>query len=304
MTAPGLLQTLPAPRTLETRMGPFTFVDHGEGPVALALHGAMGAWDQGVILARLAAPEGCRIIAPSRPGYPGTPDQGDNGPEAQAAVMIALLEALGVAQCLVVAISGGGPCAIRMALARPDLCRGLVLVSTVSGPNPVVIPGRFAILRAVARVPGLPGLFGKLAVGRIDKAAERAFPDPEQRQRVLGDPATRALYLALTASTFDAMPTRLRASENDFRVTATESYPLEDLRVPVLIAHGTQDPYVDFQSHAVGARNRIPGAVLVPLEGAGHAAIFTHGAQVRTAVAGLLHAPGGKPAFDAGRDSG
>ena len=295
---------LPAPRTVQTRRGAVTFAEEGEGQAVLALHGAMGAWDQGAILGRLAVPEGCRIIAPSRPGFPGTADQGDNGAQAQAALMIDLLDALGVTNCVVVAISGGGPCAVLMALMRPDLCRGLVLVSTVAGPNPVEIPRRFAVLEAIARVPGLPRLLQRWAVRSTDTAAARAFPDPEQREDLLRDPVRRALYRALTASTFEKMRGRLAASRNDFHVTATESLPLEDLRVPVLIAHGKQDPHVDFERHALAASRRIPRAELIALEGGGHAAIFTHAAAVKSAMTRFLRTLEGASAIDAGDPAG
>ena len=61
------------PVVTRTPRGPVEHVTTGEGPALLALHGAMGGWDQASILARAIAPPGHRAIAPSRPGYLGTP---------------------------------------------------------------------------------------------------------------------------------------------------------------------------------------------------------------------------------------
>ncbi len=42
----------PAPTLFNTRHGPIEYVASGEGPAVLALHGAMGGYDQGQILVR------------------------------------------------------------------------------------------------------------------------------------------------------------------------------------------------------------------------------------------------------------
>jgi hypothetical protein len=42
----------PAPTTANTRRGPVQYASCGEGPTVLAFHGAMGGYDQGLILAR------------------------------------------------------------------------------------------------------------------------------------------------------------------------------------------------------------------------------------------------------------
>ena len=96
----------------------------------LAVHGAMGGYDQGVILARAIGAPGYRHVAVSRPGYLGAPLTAGQTPEEQADCCAAILDALGIVAAAVMAVSGGGPCARQFTLRHRARCRGLVLVAT------------------------------------------------------------------------------------------------------------------------------------------------------------------------------
>ena len=66
--------TGPLPTVIQTPRGPVECVVSGEGPVILALHGAMGGYDQGLLLVRTTiASSQFRCVSVSRPGYLGTP---------------------------------------------------------------------------------------------------------------------------------------------------------------------------------------------------------------------------------------
>lgn len=91
----------------------------GHGPAVLALHGAMGGYDQSAILAQALVPDGHRVIAVSRPGYLGTPPAVGTTPEGQADALAALLDALGLADAAVVAVSGGCPVLVVHGTADP-----------------------------------------------------------------------------------------------------------------------------------------------------------------------------------------
>ena len=121
------------PKIMKTPRGPVEYASFGTGPAVLALHGVMGGYDQGLILARTIGAAGYQYVAVSRPGYLGTALSAGSSPEEQADLCADLLDALGVRDVAVIAVSGGGPCAIHFALRHRDRCRGLVLVSTCSG---------------------------------------------------------------------------------------------------------------------------------------------------------------------------
>lgn len=291
----------PRPASVVTPRGPVEYAEYGEGPAVLALHGAMGGWDQALLLARTLGAGGHRFIGLSRPGYLGTALDLARSPEEQADLYAATLDALGVRDAAVMAVSGGGPSAIHFALRHPARCRGLVLVSTCGGKVETRLPLAFHVLRLAARWPWLAGAMErKAAAVAPDAAAARSIPDPSLRERTLRDPGAGPLLRELLASTSDRMARRLPGTLNDVAVTRARAYPLERIAVPVLVVHGTRDPHVPFARHGKVLAERIPGAELVALEGGEHAAIFTHRDEARARVVQFLERRGAAAARGAG----
>lgn len=95
-------------QTVSTTAGRFEYAQAGEGPPALSLHPAVGGWDAGLGMAAPLWANGVRVIAPSRPGYLGTPPQTGPTPLAQADALAALLDALGIDSCVVIGHCAGG----------------------------------------------------------------------------------------------------------------------------------------------------------------------------------------------------
>lgn len=276
-----------SPCRVETSLGPVEYAAYGDGPPLLCLHGAMGGHDQSAILGRLLAPEGWRVLVMSRPGYLGTPLGGRETPEAQADLCASLLEYLDVGPTVVMAVSGGGPCALHLALRHPRLTRGLVLVSTCSGRITERLPLAWHILRLAARFPRLGSLMRPKAASP-EQAVKRGFRDPASRRAVMNAPEALVLFAELSAQTRSLLGERLAGTVNDVAVTRSRDYPLEDVAVPTLVVHGTADPHVPFAAHGKQLAERIPGACLAALDGGGHAAIFSHSGEARQAVATFL----------------
>ncbi len=286
------MDPFPAARLVPTPQGPVEVADWGDGPAVLSLHGAMGGHDQGVLLARTIGAAGYRYLAPSRPGYLGTPLSAGRSAEAQADLHAALLRALGVRSAAVMAVSGGGPSALMFALRHPELCWGLVLVSTCSGVMAERIPLRFHLMKLLARLPGVEGAARRRLERAPEEAAARSIADAAVRARTLADPEAWPLFQALLRSTSDRMARRLAGTDNDIRVTRRTTYPLERIAAPALVVHGTADAVASF-AHGRALASRIPGAELLAVEGGEHVAIFTHRALVRARVTAFLraHAP-------------
>jgi len=204
--------------------------------------------------------------------------------EQQGDLIAALLDTLGIAKAGVFAVSGGGPSALQFGLRHPERCAGLVLVSTCADRVDTPIPFSFKMMKFLARWPWFVNRFRKKAEQNLEATAKRSIHDPEILRRTMNDADTWPLFSALLLSTFDRMGQRLAGTENDIAITRTTTYPLEDLTVPILVVHGTQDPLVPFDVHAKAYEKRVPDAELLGVEGGEHVAIFTHREMVRAKV--------------------
>ena len=109
-----------------------------DGPPLLLIHGSGGGFDQGLALGRALAPPGVRVIASSRFGYLRSPMPPDPSGERQADHLAALLDALGLADAVVMGVSAGGVSALHFAVP-PRRTRALVLVvPAVYRPDPAL----------------------------------------------------------------------------------------------------------------------------------------------------------------------
>jgi len=135
------------PQIAHTSVGPVQYASRGNGRDVLAIHGILGGFDAGLRLADGLLPEDCRVIAPSRFGYLGTPMPDRRSVMMQADAHAALLASLGVPRAPVLAASAGGASALQLAIRHPERVTALILVSSVA-PGPY----RPAVPRPVARV--------------------------------------------------------------------------------------------------------------------------------------------------------
>jgi pimeloyl-ACP methyl ester carboxylesterase len=283
----------PEPVVIGTSRGAVEYAAFGSGPAVLCLHGAMGGYDQGLLLARTVGGPGSRYIGPSRPGYLGTPLSRGRSPEEQADLFASLLDALGVERCGVMAVSGGGPSAIHFALRHRDRCWGLVLVSTCADRLESRPPLSFAIRKLLMRVPGMASAARRKVLQDPESVARRSVTNPVLFDRLRGDADAWALLGELQASTTDRMTKRFRGTDNDVYVSRTRRYPLEEIGLPTLVVHGSADPLVPFERNGAVLARRIPGAKLLVLEGGEHAAIFTHRHEAQATVTAFLAANAG-----------
>lgn len=284
----------PTPRIVDTALGPIEVSDFGSGPAVLISHGTMGGWDQGAAIARTLGEEGYRYLAVSRPGYLGTPFSPDRSSAAQADLLAALLDALGIDTVAAIGASGGSPPALELALRHPARVWGLVVVSGCARATVTVKPPLFVrLLAQLTRWQAPTRWLRSLWERDLDNAASFLIPDPQARASTLAHPEDGPLFTEFLLATVDRMYARMGGTLNDIDNMATAAPALEDLAVPTLVVHGTADHMLSYDEHATAFASRIPDAELLTIDGGGHAALFTHRAQVRSAVTAFLweHAP-------------
>jgi pimeloyl-ACP methyl ester carboxylesterase len=243
-----------------------SYVEAGEGPVLLLIHGIAGNCENwGEVVEPLARHH--TAIAPDLPGHGASEaGAGDYSIGALASGLRDLLLALGHERATVVGHSLGGGVAMQLAYQYPEMIERLVLVSS-GGLGPEVSP----VLRAAA----LPGadLFIAVTAGagqRVGAALGRGLgaiglrPNADVAEVARGyasleDPARRAAFLDTLRAVVGTRGQRVDASDRLYLAEA----------VPVLIVWGARDSIIPVR-HGEDAARAIPGARLEVFDDIGH----------------------------------
>lgn len=131
-------------RTARIRQGDIAYVELGAGPVALFLHGfPLSSFQWRGALARLTFHRRC--IAPDfmALGHTEVADDEDVGPRAQAAMLVAFLDKLGIDRVDLVASDSGGAVAQLLVAHHPRRVRTLLLTNgdaETDSPPPALLP--------------------------------------------------------------------------------------------------------------------------------------------------------------------
>ena len=276
------------PKIIVTEQGPIEFAEWGTGPALVCLHGAMGGWDQSMILGKTINQTGYRHIAVSRPGYLGTPLNSGPKAEEQADLLVAFFKELSLKDITIIAISGGGPCAVQLVVKYPELCRKLILVSTVGQPLKEKVPFSFKVMTGLAGIKPVVSYLKKQTESNLKKALSRSISDPVILDQTFKNSEVMELFKGILTGVFDQMKERIPGTQNDIEVSGESSLPLEKISIPTLVIHGDRDQNVPFPDHGKVLSERIPNARLCLLEGGEHVALFTHRAQVVEAITHFL----------------
>ena len=153
------------------------YLDLGEGPVVLLVHGVpTSSWAYRKVAADLVA-KGFRVIAPDLLGY-GASEMANDGeeldPERQGARILGLMETLEVEGWIQVVHDAGGPWSFTMLPHAGERVRGLVLTTHVHGHAPA---SRFlhGLVQGTGRTRGL-------AIGNHEQHCSGALLDTLQSE--------------------------------------------------------------------------------------------------------------------------
>ncbi len=245
----------------------FWYLDSGNGPAVLFIHGLTGShrnWAQ--LVEKLNTDH--RVLAPDLFGHGASEKlMGDYSLGAHAATLRDLLDRLEIDRITLVGHSFGGGIAMQFCYLFPERVEHLVLVA--SGElGRAVSP----LLRATT-VPGagwiLPVIASGWVRGRVETVGRaltsrgwRASSDTTEIWRgftSLADADSRRAFLATTRSVIDP---------GGQTVTAHDHLPMA-IEVPTLIVWGTRDRMIPAW-HATTAHEVISDSRVVLFEGAGH----------------------------------
>lgn len=268
----------PATATATTTMGVVEYHDSGgAGPVVLFVHGTPGGADQGALMGAFLAERGARVIAPSRPGYLGTPLSPDLAtPAQQAALHVALLDALEIDRVALACWSGGGSSSYHLALEHPDRVRAMAAIAAVSGVYRFEHPSEETVLF------GRPGAWLMAQMARhAPKATVKALvteegdlPKDQARdlvEAIWSDEDTRRWVLDWAGTVTGR---RRDGFDNDRAQLADLDLDLHTLAVPLLLVHADTDADVPIE-HSRRAAEQVPGAELLTVAGGTHISAWT-----------------------------
>ncbi|HEX6535159.1 MAG TPA: alpha/beta hydrolase [Gemmatimonadaceae bacterium] len=239
----------------------------GDGPVVLASHAGLGGVDQARVLLNWIDPGSYRLLSVSRPGYLGTPLESGRSFAQQADLFAALLDTLGVEKAAVVTLSAGGPAGYLFAIRHPDRIRALIAIDSASGRHEVPeTAGALAqtlfmsewgqkLTRLVLRKR--PEWFLRQMLRGTAYFTKRQLD--EHVDHALASPRARSFIASFTATMFPYRPRRAGTENDTEQLRCLAPLPLEQVRCPTLIVHGTHDADVKFH-HGVFAHEHTPHA--------------------------------------------
>ena len=243
------------------------YVERGFGVPVVLLHG-LGSMLEDFELSGLVdkISREYHVFAFDRPGYghSARPRGTLWTPLAQARLLRAALDQLGIARPVIVGHSWASQVAVAYGLEFPQQTRGLVLASgyyypTARADAPLLMP------------PAIP-LIGTLLRHTLSPVAGR----------LLWPLWLKLLFAPLPVpGYFKSFPTWMALRPEPLRAVAEESAMLlpltlamqkqyAKLSVPVAIVAGTHDRYVGTQGHSHRLHRALPGSSYLPVHGAGH----------------------------------
>lgn len=173
---------------------------------------------------------------------------------------LGVLDALGIARAHVVGVSMGGMIAQRLAIAAPERVTSLTSIMSTSGAKGLPGPKPHAIKAMMSRPRDkTEEAVIEYGLHLLRSIGSPAFPTPEPEMRVSIQQAYRRSLRphGTLRQTIAVMADTGRADL------------LSGIQCPTLVLHGREDPLVPFACGEDTAR-RIPGAVLLGIDGMGH----------------------------------
>jgi pimeloyl-ACP methyl ester carboxylesterase len=269
------------------------YVDQGEGPPVVLLHGngaVLQDWFISGLMDRLT--RRFRVVAIERPGfgYTARPRGQLWTPAAQAALMRNVASRLGLQRPVVVGHSWGAIVAAAWALEHQDELGGLVLMSGYYFPTPrrdvlIFAPPGIPVIGDVLRYTISPPLSRLIAPKLIETMfAPSAVPQRFAREFPLELP-TRPWALRASAEEVAFMIPWAAAQQDRYR----------DLQLPVTILAGSADKVITTDRQSLRLHRQIAHSELRLLPGLGHMIHYFAHDEIVEAIEAMAERGGVRP---------
>lgn len=263
----------PRGKFLQISTGRLHYIDKGDGPVVLMIHGLgaqLGNFDTGLAddLAR-----DHRVIAIDRPGmgWSDRPEDADASPRAQAALVAEVIDALQLDQPLVVGHSLGGAIAMCLALDFPQKIKGLALLAPLTMP-PSAPAEVFDGLK-------LPSRIMRWMVSETIAIPTSIRMADQNMAAIFGPDPVPADYAVAGGGMLGLRPVSFRNTARDYLASGNSlGFMLKgyaNLQVPVDILFGRQDQVLNMAEHGEALVAKHPAIKLHVIDG-GHMLPLTH----------------------------
>jgi pimeloyl-ACP methyl ester carboxylesterase len=251
--------------SIETASGAIAICEDGQADAPVLLlcqrfRGTIADWDSRFISA-LARSR--RVIRFDMPGIGASPGETPNSVQGMAAVVPALLDALGLERVDLLGWSLGGYVVQAVALTWPQRVRRMVIAgSGPGGPN------------APAAHPGVAEIAAKQEATR-DEIAFLFFQETEQGRAAAAEHLDLIAYGKRPPTRQESGLRQRAAIVNWTKGVNAAKARLSELALPVLVANGVDDVMVPAENSFIIARDA-PDAKLVLYPRSGHGFLFQY----------------------------
>lgn len=251
---------------LEVEGARLHYVDRGQGPPILMVHGLGGQLRNFNYLVDLLAEE-FRVILVDRPGsgYSTAPSETGAGLKSQAAVFARFIDKLGLDKPLVVGHSLGGAISLELALDFPERVGALALIAPLSQFEEVLPPAFRGLAITSPRL--------RTALAWMAVAPASRYGPKTQLEQVFAPDDVPEDFDVRAGGLLARRPSNFLASSADLRGAAEDLADLvaryAQLSVPARVLFGRGDTILNPDIHGRGLEGVVPGLRLDIVDG-GH----------------------------------
>jgi len=242
------------------------YIDEGEGPVVVLIHGSSGNLNDWTfhMVGQLSAHY--RVIAFDRPGLGYTDRIGRGAPLADQARLLAdATTLLGAETPIIVGHSYGATVALAWALERPENISGLVVLAGVSNPWDTGLSTYYQLMSNRILGPITANVVTAWVPEQMVDTSTNTVFAPQSAPEGYGAHFGPGLTLRRFSLLENA---RQRAALLAQVEVMAPRYP--DITVPTEILHGDADTIVGLPIHSIPLSQQIPDAILTVMPGVGH----------------------------------